>query len=40
MTRKKERQHTLELSSNLPFGVSIMMEGGRNGYSAGRRMRK
>jgi hypothetical protein len=31
---------TFVLSSNLPFGVSTMMDGGRNGYSAGKTMRK
>lgn len=31
---------TLVFNSNLPFGVSIMSDGGRKGYSAGRRMRK
>src|ERR1700733_12287033 len=32
--------HTLVFSSNRPLGVSIMREGGRNGYSAGKSMRK
>ncbi len=31
---------TLVLSSNLPFGVSIMTAGGRKGYSEGSSMRK
>ena len=31
---------TLVLSSNLPFGVSIMIAGGRKGYSEGSSMRK
>lgn len=34
------REHALVLSSNLPFGVSIRRDGGRKGYSEGRRMRK
>jgi hypothetical protein len=32
--------YTLVLSSNLPLGVSIKIDGGRNGYSEGSRMRK
>jgi hypothetical protein len=31
---------TLVFSSNRPFGVRSMMLGGRNGYSAGSRIRK
>lgn len=31
---------TLVLSSNLPLGVSIMIAGGRKGYSEGSSMRK
>lgn len=31
---------TLVFSSNLPLGVRSMMLGGRNGYSAGSRIRK
>ena len=34
------REHAFVLSSNLPFGVSIKIDGGRNGYSEGRRIRK
>ena len=34
------RKRALVLSSNLPLGVSIKIDGGRNGYSEGSRMRK
>jgi hypothetical protein len=33
-------QLTLVFNSNRPFGVSIMIDGGRNGYSAGNSIRK
>lgn len=34
------RKRALLLSSNLPLGVSIKIDGGRKGYSEGSRMRK
>lgn len=37
---RRRQSHTLVLSSNLPLGVSIMIDGGRKGYSAGSNMRK
>jgi hypothetical protein len=33
-------EHALVFSSNLPLGVSIRIDGGRKGYSEGRRIRK
>ena len=31
----RDWRHALVLSSNRPFGVSIMIDGGRKGYSEG-----
>lgn len=39
-TATRKGRHALLLSSNLPLGVSIKIDGGRNGYSEGSKIRK